>query len=208
MQKNYKTFINGIATIAIIVFLIIHFAIRSYGEGENQWEWESLWGDIGYTTAIVGCMAILFNCFIWRIPCIGRLLHTPDIRGEWEGKGHSSYNDNGQDFTCTLKIKQTFLQTHIHGIFEKSQSHSFSSVFIHNDISDKTILVYSYQNDPKMEYRYKAEKREAGGLNIHYGSTMLDIDFDDLTHLSGTYWNDRTYIGSLELTKKTKNDGE
>lgn len=206
MQKNYRTFLNWIIGIAIIVFLIIHFFIRNYDKGENQWGWESIWGDIGYTTAFVGFLAILFNYYIWRIPRVGRWLHTPDIRGEWEGKGHSSYND--QDFTCALKIKQTFLQTHIHGIFEKSQSHSFSSVFIHNDISDKTTLVYSYQNDPKMEYRYKAEKGKEGGLNIHYGSTMLDIDFDDLTHLSGTYWNDRTYIGSLELTKKSKNDGK
>ena len=52
-------------------------------------------------------------------------------------------------------------------------------------------------------YRNKSEKGVEGGLNIHYGSTMLDVDFDDLTHLSGTYWNDRTYIGTLELTKKS-----
>lgn len=199
MQKNYKVFIDWIAVIAIVLFLIIHFAIRDY-EGDNPWEWESVWGDIGYTTAIVGAIAALFNWLLWRIPRVGKWLHTPNISGEWEGKGKSSYKDT--EFACKFKIKQTFLQTHIHCYFEKSQSHSFSSVFIHNDTLDKTTLVYSYQNDPKLVYRNKAERGEEGGLNIHYGSAMMDIDYDDLTHLTGTYWNDRTYIGSLELTKK------
>lgn len=50
MQKNYKTFIKCIAVTVIVVFLIIHFAIRSYNNG-NPWELETLWGDIGYTSA-------------------------------------------------------------------------------------------------------------------------------------------------------------
>ena len=40
------------------------------------------------------------------------------------------------------------------------------------------------------------------GLNIHYGTTRLKIDFDDLTHLKGHYWNDRECTGTLTLTKK------
>lgn len=206
MQKNYKTFIEWIAVIAIISFLIIHCIIRRWCEEGIQWGWESIWGDIGYTTLFVGFLAFLFNRFMWRNPHIGKWFHTPYLQGEWEGKGYSSYND--QDFACTFKIKQTFLQTHVHAIFEKSESRSFCSVFIHDDISDKTILVYSYQNDPKLVYRNKSEKGVEGGLNIHYGSTMLDVDFDDLTHLSGTYWNDKTYIGTLELTKKSKINGK
>lgn len=202
MQKNYKAFIEIIVALAIISFLIIHFCLRKYGEGENQWGWESIWGDIGYASIVVVFFAEIFNLFLWRISCLGRWLHTPNLIGEWKGEGHTSYNDT--DFTLTLNIKQTFLRTHIHACFEKSHSHSFSSVFIHDDVRDKTILVYSYQNDPKIKYRINAVKGEEGGLDIHYGTTMLDIDYDDLTHLKGAYWNDRTYMGPLNLTRKSR----
>ena len=48
MQKNYKTFVGWIVWAAIIIFLVIHFVIRSYPKG-NPWELETLAGDIGYT---------------------------------------------------------------------------------------------------------------------------------------------------------------
>ena len=205
MYKNYKTFVEGIVVCAIVVFLIIHFLIRKYDNG-NPWELENLWGDIGYTSTIVGALAVLFNWFFWRIPFLGRWLHTPDISGEWLGKGKSNFENTEYEFT--LEIKQSFLETHVHGYFEKSRSDSFSSVFIHDETLDRTFFVYSYQNDPKFEYRNKAEKGEEGGLNIHYGSTKLDIDYTDLTKLSGTYWNDRNCTGSWELIKKTNKDGK
>ena len=114
MQKNYKTFIKCIAVTVIVVFLIIHFAIRSYNNG-NPWELETLWGDIGYTSAIVCCLAVLFNWLLWRIPFVGRWLHIPNISGEWSGKGKSSFKDTEYEFT--LKISQSFLETHVHGYF-------------------------------------------------------------------------------------------
>lgn len=96
MQKNYKTFIECIVVSAIVVFLIIHFAIRRYDNG-SIWELETLWGDIGYTSAIVCGLAILFNWVLWRIPFVGRWLHTPNISGEWSGKGKSSFKALGVD---------------------------------------------------------------------------------------------------------------
>lgn len=203
MHKNYKTFIDGIVTIAIITFILIHFVIRQYGEGDSPWGWESISGDISYTAGFVVFIATLFNCLLWRIPLIGKWLHTPNISGNWKGKGKSCYNNTEYEFT--LKIRQTFLATHVHGYFEKSRSDSFSSVFIHNDTFDRTEFVYSYQNDPKLEYRNKAERGEEGGLNIHYGTTKLVIDYEDLNTLFGSYWNDRNCTGSLELTKTKKN---
>ena len=92
MQKNFKTFIEWIVWTAIILFLIIHFAIRSYPTG-NPWELETLAGDIGYTVTGVGLLALLFNHLLWRIPFIGRKLHTPNLKGTWKGHGKSSFND-------------------------------------------------------------------------------------------------------------------
>lgn len=207
MQKNYKSFLEWIVWLAIIIFLIIHFVIRSYPNG-NPWEPETLAGDIGYTVTTVGFLALLFNHLLWRIPFVGRKLHTPNLRGSWKGHGKSSFNNTEYDFE--LKITQTFLETHVHGYFEKSRSHSFNGVFVHNDTIDQTVFVYSYQNDPKLEYRNKAEKGEKGGLNIHYGTTKLDIDYDDLTKINGTYWNDRNCTGewTLNKIKKGEKDGK
>lgn len=196
MDKNYKTFVKYIAGCAVVVFVAIYLIWRS---GKGGYDIETFAGDIGYTTGIVCIFATTFNWWIWRCPWIGRLLHTPDLIGMWEGKGKSSHD--GQEYTFKLKISQTFLETHVHGYFEKSQSDSFSSVFVYNETIDRTVMVYSYQNDPKLEYRNKAECGEEGGLNIHYGTTKLDIDFADLKHLSGSYWNDRECVGSINLTR-------
>lgn len=201
MSKNYKTFVKYIATCSIVVFVGIYLIFRAK---KGTYDFETFVGDIGYTTGVVCLFAILFNFLIWRIPKLGCLLHTPNLNGTWKGKGKSSHE--GKEYDFTLKIKQSFLETHIHGYFEKSQSDSFSSVFVHNDTIDRTTLVYSYQNDPKLEYRNKAEKGEEGGLNIHYGTTKLDIDYSDLETLKGYYWNDRNCTGEWILEKVKKGE--
>lgn len=113
MHKNLKTYISWIVWIAIIVFLIIHFVCRSYTNG-SPWDIETLAGDIGYTATGVGFLAWLFNRWLWRIPCLGRKLHTPNLNGTWEGKGRSSFNDT--EYVFTLKIYQTFLETQIENL--------------------------------------------------------------------------------------------
>lgn len=205
MQKNYKAFITGIVWATIGLFLVFHFACRSYPNG-SPWELETLASDIGYCVTGVCVLAWLFNHLFWRIPIISRWSHTPNLTGTWDGQGNSSFNNT--EYTFTIKIKQTFLETHVHGCFEKSESHSFCGEFIHEDTTDSTVFVYSYRNDPKQEYRNKAERGEKGGLSIHYGTTKLNIDFENLTQLSGTYWNDRNCTGSWVLTKKGKENGK
>lgn len=196
MQRNYKAFVTVIVWCAILIFAGIYLVFRTDG----PYGLETAMGDVGYTATVVVLLAMCFDLWIWRIPWVGKKLHTPDLNGAWDGKGKSSRNNDEYEFT--LKISQTFLESRIHAYFAKSQSDSFGSVFIHNETLDRTYFVYSYQNDPKIEYRNKAERGEEGGLNIHYGTTKLDIDYDDLKTLNGTYWNDRECVGSLLLTKR------
>lgn len=197
MQKNYKTLVKGIVVCSLVIYVIIILLFRRQG----TYSIETLFGDIGYTSSIVLLLVIVFNRFFWKIGFVGKLLKTPNLNGVWEGTGHSNYN-GGIDYPVKLKIKQTFLNTNIHAVFEKSESDSFNAVFINDETRDITHLIYSYQNDPKLDYRDKAEEGKQGGLNIHYGTVRLKIDFDDLTHLTGHYWNDRKYTGTLKLTKK------
>ena len=201
MQKNYKTFINCVVWVSIILFLVVHFVIRPYDEG-STWDKETLAGDIGYCVTGVSILAWLFNHCLWKIPFIGKCFHTPNLNGVWKGSGKGHSDKNSEPFNMTLKISQTFLETHINAYFDKSQSDSFSSGFIHNATTGRICLVYSYQNDPKLEFRSKAEKGDEGGLSIHYGTTRLEIDFENLKHLSGTYWNDRECVGTIDLTKE------
>lgn len=201
MQKNYKTFIHCVVWASIILFLVVHFVIRPYDEG-SLWDLETLAGDIGYCVTGVSILAWLFNHCLWKIPCIGKIFHTPNLNGVWKGTGKSTSDKNCEQFNMTLTIQQTFLETHIHADFDKSKSDSFSSVFIHNETTNHTCMVYSYQNDPNLELRSKAEKGEEGGLSIHYGTTQLEIDFGNLQHLTGSYWNDRECVGTIDLTKE------
>ena len=197
MQKNYKTFVKGTVLCAIVIYALIFLIFRI----DKPYSCETFLGDIGYTSFIITALATAFNKWIWKIGFLGKLFKVPDLNGEWEGNGRSNYGD-GIDYTIKLKIKQTFLRTNVHANFEKSESDAFCAAFVHEENSDLTQLVYSYRNDPELEYRNKSEKGVESGLNIHYGTTRLKIDFDDLTHLKGHYWNDRECTGTLTLTKK------
>lgn len=197
MSNNYKEFVKYICIISVVIFGVIVFILY---KRKGNLSFNICTTALSYTSIFMVFLSVVCNQWVWRISFVGKYLHTPDISGIWEGKGKSSFNDT--EFDVKLKIKQTFLETHIHGDFDKSQSDSFSSNFIYDGIHNRTYLIYSYQNDPKLEYRNKAEENEEGGLNIHYGTTKLEIDFNDLTHLNGTYWNDRKCIGTFELTKR------
>ena len=197
MQKNYKTFVKEIVLCAIVIYAAIFLIFRR----AEPYSYETFFGDIGYTSGLVTLLATTFNRLLWKISFLGKLFKVPNLNGEWEGNAHSNYGE-GIDYTIKLKIKQTFLSTIVHANFEKSQSDAFCAVFVHDENSDLTQLVYSYRNDPELEYRNKSEKGVEGGLNIHYGTARLKIDFDDLTHLKGHYWNDRECTGTLTLTKK------
>ncbi len=197
MSNNYKVFVEYISKISTVIFGIIVFILY---KRNGKLSFNTLSTALSYTSIFMVFLSVVCNQWLWRIHFIGEYLHTPNINGTWEGKGKSSFNDT--EFDVNLLITQTFLETHIHGVFEKSQSDSFCSEFTYDGTHDRTYLIYSYKNEPKLEYRNKAEENEEGGLNIHYGTTKLEIDFNDLTHLNGTYWNDRKCIGTFELTKR------
>ena len=198
MVNNYKDFIKYISVFSVIIFIILYYYLC-----KGKLDIKKCFEAIGYTSTIMVASSLIFNHWLWKkISLVQKYYHTPNIDGVWEGKGKSSFNDT--EFDVKLLIKQTFLETHIHGDFEKSQSDSFCSEFNYDNTHDRTYLIYSYKNEPKLEYRNRAEENEEGGLNIHYGTTRLEIDFNDLKHLNGTYWNDRKCIGTFELIKRNK----
>lgn len=198
MANNYRDFIKYISILSIIIFIIVYYSLC-----KDKLDLKECFKAIGYTSTIMVVLSLVFNHWLWKkISLVQKYYHTPNISGFWDGKGKSSFNDT--EFEVSLSIKQTFLETHIHGVFDKSQSDSFCSEFTYDGIINRTYLIYSYKNEPKMEFRNRAEDNEEGGLNIHYGTTKLEVDFNDLTHLNGTYWNDRKCIGTFELIKRNK----
>lgn len=203
MKSKNKIIINIVVYSSIITFILIYLIFRAGKEGYN---FETFMGDIAYTSLIICFMLFVFDKWIWRIPFVGRWLHTPNISGEWTGMGKSYYDDT--EYECKLIIKQTFHEVYVHGYFEKSQSDSFNSVFIHNDTLDKTYFVYSYQNEPNQEYRNKSVKKEENGICIHYGTTRFVIDYNNLNKMTGSYWNDRNCSGELKLTRKMAKNGK
>lgn len=199
MSNNYKEIVKYICIISCVIFGIIVFILYKIN---GNFSFSICITALDFTAKLIVILSIVFNFWLLKIPFVGKYFHTPNISGLWEGKGKSSFNDT--EFDVKLSIKQTFLETHIHVDFEKSQSDSFCSSFIYDSTHDRTFLIFSYQNDPKLKFRNKAEENEEGGLNIHYGTTKIEIDFNDLTRLHGSYWNDRKCIGTIELSKRTK----
>lgn len=131
----------------------------------------------------------VFNIWIWKTKLITNITKLPNLSGEWEIKGRSSFA-NGTDFSGTLYIKQTFDKIIIKSVFEQSLSLNTQTFLEIKE--DDIILSYYYQNQPK--------QKESDTLHIHHG--FMTLKFSD-GHFSGEYFNDafRGTSGSWILEK-------
>ena len=119
------------------------------------------------------------------------LVSTPDLSGTWEGTLHYKWKGQEGDRATSVKILQTF--NHITVILATCESNS-RSVSASFDIDEKRgiyDLYYTYVNEPKMTIQDRSA--------IHYGTTHLRFDLDNLNVLKGEYWTSRDTKGTMEL---------
>jgi len=155
----------------------------------------AIWGDVGKTVAIVTFCAVLFEKWMWKLPIsLKFLVRIPCLEGLW--KGNIRYKMDGCDAVyekpVSVEIRQSLFNIMIETKTDESSSRSICASFNIDDSSGLKLLVYSYLNIPKQEFRDSS--------HIHYGSTLFEVGKTEKT-MEGYYWTDRKTRGDITIEK-------
>jgi hypothetical protein len=186
-----RNVILWLAFVSIALAYAFHHGIERLG---TQIPW---WADAPSVMGIFGVLERLFDRWLWRIGIWRRirLVQVPDLNGDWEAKGETSF-ENKQRYIAKVRIQQTW--THISVIMETdhSRSHSLSASLLTNQ-PDGITLSYEYRNEPKPSATQT--------MHSHRGTCVLRLKDEDL--LEGEYYSgrDRQNYGSLTLRRRRKN---
>lgn len=148
---------------------------------------------ISFTT-LLGSLYFVFNNHLWKWSSSFTLI--PDLSGEWEAKGKSSYLDpiskENVMFTMIVTIRQNFSEMEIFTETPESTSRStMAGIFVQHAVP---VLRYSFENTPK-----NMSDQE---LQRHPGLIELRIQPNGI--LTGDYFSGkhRLRYGELEVKRK------
>lgn len=140
----------------------------------------------------------LFDKWVWKWSLAFHVLKYPDISGEWECVGKTSYQEignelkksDGMEWRGKVTIVQTWDKLRIRLETENSISESISAAIIYDDIGSYKVL-YSYKNEPK-----DLDNKE---LRTHIGFVELQLNKDSQSAFA-KYYNvsGRRTLGSME----------
>lgn len=143
----------------------------------------------------------LFDKWIWKWSFLFRILKYPDISGEWECVGKTSYKEineklvesTGMEWRGKVTIIQTWDKLRIRMETEHSTSESISAAIIYDEVGLYKVL-YSYKNEPK-DLNHKE-------LRSHLGFVELELNKDTKSAIA-KYYNvtGRRTFGSMRWSK-------
>jgi hypothetical protein len=139
---------------------------------------------------------------LWaRFPWIGRKLF-PDLTGTWEGHLISTWinPETGQrlpPIPATIWIRQGLFTTSIKLRTGESISYSNRCLLEADPDAGRFRFWYSYDNDPKAEFRYRSAR--------HEGVAWLEMDIDaDPERLIGYYYTERKTSGDMDVRRTSR----
>lgn len=143
----------------------------------------------------------LFDKWIWKWGLLFHFLKYPDISGEWECVGKTSYQEfdnelvksTSSEWQGKVTIVQTWDKLRIRMETEHSNSESISAAIIYDEIDSYKVL-YSYKNEPK-----DLDHKE---LRTHLGFVELQLKKNSKS-ASAKYYNvsGRRTFGSMQWKK-------
>lgn len=150
----------------------------------KQYQWVTelleLCDSFGVTTNVIGIPFLygaiywLFDNYIWKWKCLGKILNVPNLNGCWEGQLTS--NTYGTTIKMKLNVVQTWSRISFVSSFPNSKSESnVASIFIERDGIVKVGFGF-INHSRELSHQYD-------GYNI--------IDIDDTSRLFGRYFNNR-----------------
>jgi hypothetical protein len=136
----------------------------------------------------------LLNRYAWRWVGISRWLKVPNIRGEWVCHGETINEDGTVRYVWhgTVTITQSWEKLRVRLKTAQSGSNSISAAIVRDDI-DGCVLLYHYENDPKIGQPE---------LRAHRG--FAEITFaKDMKSADGEYFNGhgRNTFGRMRLKR-------
>ena len=143
---------------------------------------------------------LVFEKWVWRRKVIQLVLGVPDLNGEWDCLGETKDEDGNVTYhwRATVTITQTWEKIRVYLNTGQSRSRSKSASLV-KEPGRGYVLMYSYQNDPKI-----GEPE----LRTHVGYCELLLN-QELTIAEGDYFNNKGRItfGRMKLVRKEPQNG-
>ena len=133
----------------------------------------------GYPFIIFGALYTTFDKWLWKL--FSKWLEIANLNGKYQGAFKTSHDNFTKEREFTLEIEQTFSKISIKFRTDTSSSESLSA-YMEKKGSNKAILVYNYQNEPK--------DRSISTLTEHKGTAWLKFDLSTM-EFEGFYYTDK-----------------
>ena len=191
IKHNLRIYAYCIIGLAIITYL----AITLLTQDLQNLDWYKALINISTTISINICFWLLFTLYIWKWKLFHTwLVKTPNLNGTWTGTIKSNWEGGSTEpIETTLTINQNFFNCQVSIKTGESKSYSISSSFNIDKERGSNQLLYTYLNTPNANVRKRSE--------IHYGTSILNLDNINESTLSGEYWTSRETTGEMTLKK-------
>ena len=187
MKAQYSKYLKKSIWVVLVVFVIRCFI--SYKTLTTSFSAYDLFSFAGEAIGIGIAIMFAYEKWLWRYNPLEKM---PKLHSSYVGIIKSSYDNLERE--ATLKINQSLLSIHITLFTKESRSQSVTATVY--EINEEWKLVYTYMNNPKIEFRDKSE--------IHYGTAIFNIDSPDI--LEGVFFTDSNTI-IYSITKGGSHNG-
>jgi hypothetical protein len=122
------------------------------------------------------------------------LVEVPNLAGEWDGLGKSSYDQFATERAYTVKIEQTWTRISIRLQSATSESATLVAALLLHSVEGE-VLSYQYRNEPRAD--------AVSTMQTHLGTSWLTISDEGRT-LVGRYYSGRgrQNHGSVQLRRR------
>lgn len=201
MTTIKRDYIKVISRLAIVSFLVIYFIY--FGVLKNESSFKSLCKVGSYATTATAVLWLVWNTWLWRIPCVNAFSSVPDISGRWEG--YYKRNGNGSDgkqHAYVLEIQQTF-STIWCTTYQDNQTSSAGIIAELCTLPDKrTSVVFHWAGTRKAEEQNKRLAPNYRGLTSLIYSKAIG---EEPAKLEGDYFTDQGTTGYVDVKFVNKN---
>jgi hypothetical protein len=152
---------------------------------------------LAYLPAILSLAVVAFDRWIWKWPLICHFHNRPLVHGLWRTElrpdkdSHIPEGGNWGPISGYLVVEQSYWSIALTQFTAESASYSKASSFLKHKDSDKQMLVYVYDNQPKRAHLSRSAR--------HIGGCELEVASGSPTTMSGSYFTDRFTAGGMEL---------
>lgn len=192
VKHNIRIFAFAILGLAFIVYATIFLLTQNL----DSIDFHKAITHVSTTISINIILWMIFIAWAWKLKIFYPwLVPFPNLSGDWEGTIKSNWKEKElEPIPIEVSITQNFFNVQVRIKTKESRSYSIGASFDIDNERGFQQLFYTYLNTPKAGVRERSE--------IHYGSTILNLDGFKVTKMDGEYWTDRETTGEITLNKK------